>query len=305
MVGDEAFLPKNRTAQIGLFTLQQLDYGAFKVEAGARYEHTGLSALPGPDQPQFFRGSRDFDVVSGSLGASYAIAPDWRFGVTLSRTARAPAAEELFANGPHAGTAAYELGNPIFKVEKSKGVEAILRGSGTNYSFEASAYHNWFSNFIYEDLTGDSEDGLPVYAFQQADARYYGFEVQGSLTLARFGGKQGRGRCAGRLCPRRDQERSPGPAYPAAARAGRPGAGNAEIRRARRSGTRDHAEPHRRIRNADQGLHLVKPGSEHPPLGQDRPLSFALSANNLFDVNARRHASFLKDCLRFRAATCA
>jgi iron complex outermembrane receptor protein len=31
------------------------------------------------------------------------------------------------------------------------------------------------------------------------------------------------------------------------------------------------------------------------PWGKDRPLSFALSANNIFDVDARRHASFLKD----------
>ena len=31
------------------------------------------------------------------------------------------------------------------------------------------------------------------------------------------------------------------------------------------------------------------------PWGDDRPLSFALSANNIFDVDARRHASFLKD----------
>lgn len=63
----------------------------------------------------------------------------------------------------------------------------MLRGKGDNYSFEASAYHNWFSNFIYEGLTGEEEDGLPVYQFNQAKARYYGFEAQGSVTLATFG----------------------------------------------------------------------------------------------------------------------
>src|SRR5690606_36215675 len=35
--------------------------------------------------------------------------------------------------------------------------------------------------------TGDIEDGLPVYQFSQAKARYYGFETQGSLTVAKFG----------------------------------------------------------------------------------------------------------------------
>ena len=31
------------------------------------------------------------------------------------------------------------------------------------------------------------------------------------------------------------------------------------------------------------------------PFGAERPLSLALSANNLLDVDARRHASVLKD----------
>jgi iron complex outermembrane receptor protein len=31
------------------------------------------------------------------------------------------------------------------------------------------------------------------------------------------------------------------------------------------------------------------------PVGEDGPLSLVLSANNLFDVEARRHASYLKD----------
>ncbi len=295
VVGDEAFLPKNRTAQIGLFTLQQLDYGAFKVEAGARYEHSALSALPGPDQPQFFRGSRDFDVVSGSLGASYAIAPDWRLGLTLSRTARAPAAEELFANGAHAGTAAYELGNPEFRTEKSKGVEAILRGSGRDYSFEASAYHNWFSNFIYEDLTGDSEDGLPVYAFSQADARYYGFEVQGTLTLARFGESKVVADGLADYVHATIKGVGPAPRIPPLRVLGGLGLETPtfDVR-----GEVEHVTTQNRVAEFEtttKGYTMVNLEANIRPWGQDRPLSFALSANNLFDVNARRHASFLKD----------
>ncbi len=34
VIGEEAFLPKNSTTQIGVFTLQQLDYGALKFELG-------------------------------------------------------------------------------------------------------------------------------------------------------------------------------------------------------------------------------------------------------------------------------
>lgn len=43
------------------------------------------------------------------------------------------------------------------------------------------------------------------------------------------------------------------------------------------------------------GYKMVNAEVNLRPWGNDRPLSFALSANNIFDVNARRHASFLKD----------
>src|SRR6185369_17039834 len=52
---------------------------------------------------------------------------------------------------------------------------------------EASVYHNWFHNFIYEDQTGGLDDGLPIYQSRQGTARYYGFEFQGTLTLAHLG----------------------------------------------------------------------------------------------------------------------
>src|SRR3546814_17757284 len=52
---------------------------------------------------RFFDGARRFSAVSGSLGASYDLGGHWRIGLNGSRTERAPTAEELFANGGHAG----------------------------------------------------------------------------------------------------------------------------------------------------------------------------------------------------------
>ena len=44
-----------------------------------------------------------------------------------------------------------------------------------------------------------------------------------------------------------------------------------------------------------KGFTLVNAQVNYRPWGTERPLSFALSANNIFDVEARRHTSFLKD----------
>jgi iron complex outermembrane receptor protein len=295
VVGDEAFLPKNKTAQIGLFTLQQLDYGKLKFEAGARYEHTNVNADPASDKPQFFDGERSFDAFSGSLGASYNFAGNWRIGVNVSRTERAPAAEELFANGPHGGTEAFEVGNPGFKTERAWSAEAILRGSGENYSFEASAFHSWFSNFIYQSRTGDIEDGLPVYAFSQADARYYGFEAQGSVVLARFGDAKLSADALADYVHATITGSGPAPAIPPFRVLG---GLSYQTKLFDLRGEVERTSAQNRVSEFETttpGFTLVNAEINIRPWGEERPLSFALSANNIFDVAARRAASVLKD----------
>src|SRR3546814_10407044 len=90
---------------------------------------------------RFFDGARRFSAVSGSLGASYDLGGHWRIGLHGSRTERAPTAEELFANGGHAGTAAYELGNPNFKPEKTCGLVATLHHYTHEFSFADSRFY--------------------------------------------------------------------------------------------------------------------------------------------------------------------
>jgi iron complex outermembrane receptor protein len=294
VIGEEAFLPKNSTQQLGVFTLQQLDYAQLKLEAGGRYEHSSLKAEP-LGQPQFFGGKRSFDTVSASAGASYGFTPDWRLGANVSRTVRAPAAEELFANGPHAGTEAFEVGNPDFKTERSYGVEAVLRGKGTGYTFEASAYHNWFSNFIYEDLTGELEDGLPVFQFNQAKARYYGFEVQGTATFAKFGEV---GLVADALADyvhANIVEVGPAPRIPPLRVLGGLALTSPKVDGRVEVEWTDDQTRISEFETSTSNFTLVNAEINLRPWGAERPLSFALSANNIFDVDARRHASFLKD----------
>ncbi len=295
VIGDEAFLPKSSTQQLGLFTLQQFDFGALKLEGGARYEHTVLEAKPLPDQTQFFSGKRTFDTVSGSVGASYGFSQDWRFGVNLSRTVRAPSGEELFANGPHAGTQAFEMGNPDFKTERAWGLEAVLRGKGDGYTFEASAYHNWFSNFIFEDLTGGIEDGLPVYQFGQGTARYYGFEIQGTATLASFNGMDLVADGLADYVHATIENVGPVPRIPPMRVQGGLALNGSKVDL---RGEVEWSSNQTRItafETQTDSFTLVNAEMNYRPWGDERPLSFALSANNIFDVDARRHASILKD----------
>lgn len=306
VVGDEAFLPKNETNQTGLFTLQQFDLGPFKAEGGVRYEHTDLAARTLADDLRFFAGERHFNAISGSVGASYGLNEAIRVGVNLSHTERAPSAEELFANGGHAGTQAYELGSPDFRLEKSNGVELTLHGHGDGYSFDASAYYNWFSNYISENQVDQAvceaaaapsgrDVDLPCFQFVQADARYYGVEGEASVRLAQLGNFRINGDVLGDYVHANIVDQGPIPRIPPARVLGGLEAqgdnlnGRVEI---------EHVFEQNRIapfETPTDDYTMVNASIGFSPFGKSNRTSVLVSANNIFDVDARRHASFLKD----------
>lgn len=295
VVGDEAYLPRNDTRQFGLFSVQQFQRGPLRLEAGLRYERSRLESKPLPDQSQFTVMGRTFEALSGSVGAAYDVAPGWKIGANVSRAERSPSAEELFANGPHHGTETYEIGNLALRKERATSVEAILRGSGDGFDLEASVYHSWFGNFIYEARTGGFEDGLPVYQMSQADAKLYGFEVQGEVTLAKPGAWTIKADALADWVHAEITGQGPAPRIPplrvlAGLSAHSPKLDlRAEVERVSQQ---DRVAA---FETVTPGYTTVNAEIAYRPWGKERPLSFTLAANNLFDVTARRHASFLKD----------
>jgi iron complex outermembrane receptor protein len=305
VVGDEAFLPRNETNQTGLFTLQQFNSGPFRAEGGLRYEWTGLAARA-DEANRFFFGERNFQALSGSLGGSYALTDAVRVGVNGSRTERAPSAEELFANGGHAGTQAYELGDPNFRLEKSWGLEATLHAHTGSVNFDASAYYNWFTNYISENQVDQSvceaaaapsgrEADLPCFQYQQADAHYYGFEADLSATLFRFGATRINGDVLGDYVHANIVDQGPVPRIPPARVLG---GLEAQGDRFTLRGEVEHLFDQNRVapfETPTKDYTIVNASLSLSPFGRDSKTTLLLSANNLFDVNVRRHASFLKD----------
>lgn len=289
VVGEEAFVPKNETVQYGLFTLQSFDWGKLKAEVGGRVERTEVSSNP-------IELDRRFTAWSGSAGASYEFVPAWRVGVNVSHTERAPSAEELFSNGPHKGTQAFEIGDPNLRKERNLGVEAVLRGSGRGFSVEFSAYYNRFRNFIYEAQTGEIEDDLPVFEFRQANARYWGLEAQASAELARVGETVFSVDGVADYVRARIPGVGPVPRIPPLRLLG---AVNATADRFTGRVEVEHSFKQDRVAEFEtetDAFTLVNASIGVRPWGSGpRKPELLVQANNIFDVDARRHASFLKD----------
>ena len=293
-VGDEKSLPRNSTAMLGLFALETYAAGPLHAEAGLRYERQTMHAAPDAliGNPAL---KRAYDSYSGSAGASYEVAKGIRIGLNASHSERAPAAEELFVNGPHPGTHAFEIGDPDLAEEKSNGLELTLKGSGDGYSFGASAYRIWFSDYIYEQATGGIEDDLPVYENRQADARYMGFEVEGSARVARIGSFAINLDGLADYVKATIQSVGPAPRIPPLRFLGGIEAQSDRINgrlEAERVTGQDRLAA---FETPTKGYTMVNASVSFVPFAAHKNTSLTFSANNIFDVDARRHASFLKD----------
>lgn len=288
-IGEEAFVPPNVTSQQGLFILQEWAPNPLKLEAAARIEHTSVTSdTLGYD--------RDFTTLSGSAGAAYSLAEGWSLGLTASRSVRAPAAEELLADGPHAATGTYEIGNPDFATEKGIGLEGSLKGRGDAFDVTLSVYWNRFDDFIVETATGGVEDGLPVFQFIQTDARTLGAEVDVSARLFERGDWKLIGDLVGDITRGHDLDADqPLPRMPQTR--AKVGLESQSTRFDARAEIEIVGEQTRvsAYELPTDGYEMVNLSLAYRPFGRDRDITLLFQANNLTDVDARRSTSFLKD----------
>jgi iron complex outermembrane receptor protein len=299
--GDEKYLPDSRDKQFGIFTLQSLVSGPVRFEGGLRVEFANLdadadaqiAANGGPIGASPL--SRDFTAVSGSVGANYDLAHGWRAGLSLSHSERAPAIDELFSNGPHGGSQQFLVGNPDLGKERSNSVELSLHKTTGPVHVQGSLYYSRFESFIYQAPTGAVRDGLPVYVYAQAKADYYGFELQSDARFGRAFGIDWGGELVSDAVRATIKNFGPAPLIPPlrilGAVTGSRGQvdGRLEV---------EHAFAHDRTapnETGTPGYTLVNASLDWHPFAAKPELTFSLQGNNLFDVDARRSTSVLKD----------
>ena len=179
--GEEAFVPDTNTRNLGLFVLQEKQFGPFKLELGGRHDQVKL------DPTGEYR-ARTFDATNLSAAGIWKLndAVDLRFGVDGSE--RAPTNEELYAAGAHIATRSLEIGDANLKTERGQRVELGIHTHSDRLDFSASIYQTRFKDFIYLADTGVVES-LPVRLWTQQDATFKGAEAEALVHL--FEGNSG------------------------------------------------------------------------------------------------------------------
>lgn len=287
-VGAEAYVPPNLTDQVAFFTLQELGTGPFQIEAAARAEFTKVKA-------QTLGIERDYDTVSGALGVVYEGIEGVRIGLNGSRAERAPSAEELFAEGPHIATQAFEIGNPNLRTERAWGLEAYARGDIGAGTFNFTLYKQWFDNYIFLEETGVEEDDLPVFQYLQQNADFWGIEAELSYPVIDTDGFRLLTDLSASYV---EAELADGTAVPRIPPLSLLGALEAQTDAFDVRGEVQWFDGQDRVTTFEtptDGFTLVNALVAWRPLADNRNVTVQLAADNIFDVNGRRHASFTKD----------
>ncbi len=293
-IGDEAFLPPNKTGQYGVFALKGYQTGPFRVELAGRYERTNHRA-------DDIGADLGFNAVSVSGGVSVKPA-EWAFlGVTALRTERAPSPEELFSDGLHLATGTFEVGDPTLDIETARGLEATARFGGDTLSLTVNGFYTSYKDFIFENATGiDADiDGelFPIFEYVATDATFKGFEAELDAELFRAGAVHFHAHLAADYVRATAEGSATGdlPRIP-------PFSGLLAL---------EARSPRVDLRGeADYAGRQTRTGADEPPtdsytqwnayltvrpLGEDSPLALRVSALNLTNEEARLHTSFLKD----------
>ena len=179
--GAEAFVPTSHTDTTGIFWIERADLGAWQFDLGVRYEDVKtkvpntLIAEEGETGP---KADVDFQPFSASAGVIWRLNDIVDLSFSLAHAERAPAAEELFANGPHIATQVFEVGDPSLDKEKNLHMEVGVSVAVAGFTGSANVYYDDFSDYIYLFNTGEEQDGLPLQLWQQQDADFIGTEVE-------------------------------------------------------------------------------------------------------------------------------
>jgi iron complex outermembrane receptor protein len=193
--GEEAYLPSTREREDAVFWVGERALGDGRIEFGVRQGR----ATRTPDAESGLAGRR-FSPGSWSIGGLMPIAGPIALSAALTGSQRAPATEELYADGAHAATRTFELGDGTLGMERSRGLELALRQTTGPVRWKIGGFERRFSSYIAGFGTDENADGLADrvdetggitnsvadpgagefsrLAYRQAPARFRGIEAE-------------------------------------------------------------------------------------------------------------------------------
>ena len=182
-------MPLTQTQDAGVFWVMERDWAKGLLELGARLDQRTITADPVSIRPSYrqqasYYDDKTFDSASMSAAMTWRIDAQ-KIGVSVSRSQRAPAADEMYWNGDHHATFSFQLDNPDLDVETAYSLDVTWTYEQANYQIQSAVYYYDFDGYIFNDPKSivDPFHGNPVYRNEQKDAWLSGAEWQLDYNL--------------------------------------------------------------------------------------------------------------------------
>ena len=196
--GEEVVTPPFTTETMAVFAVEELKLNErLTLQFGGRLEgqtiHVGDVDPDLPPVPGYRARSgqnRRFAGGSGSTGLVFQPTKEWSIGASVAVTSRLPTAQELFSNGPHGGTRAYEVGTTSLGNERSVAVDLNVRRRIGIVTGSIGGFVNRFRHYIFEEELplgaippSRNPSGHTPYQFVARDAVFRGAEAEVTVHL--------------------------------------------------------------------------------------------------------------------------
>lgn len=174
--------------QMGMYALATWNYQKWNIQTGARIDKTKVNALGYNYLGNLYGEKRNYEHVSGSIGAEYQWTSSINTSYVIANAWRSPHVNELYSTGLHHGTAAFELGDEHLNPESSiKNMISTQWKTKWPISFEIELYSHLFNNYIYLNPTQEYWESLrgvfPIFQYEQTKAHLYGIDFLGTWKV--------------------------------------------------------------------------------------------------------------------------
>ena len=204
-MGAEALSPAVDQNGFAGFLFEEATWPHVTLQFGGRIDHSRYTPA-GETERTFTTGSGSGGILFRPAAADDAVT----IAVSLARSARYPALEELFYFGPHPGNFAFEIGAPDIRPEHALGLDVAFRWRSARASGEISYFRNDIRSYLFrrpvsdaefeerlpefaerfpgrgigeEEPGAEEEEGFPVVEYVSADSLLQGIEAHGDFQL--------------------------------------------------------------------------------------------------------------------------
>ena len=169
---NEFIVPITQSASYSLFAQESFVMGPTTAELGLRIEHANVDSRNEVDPDS------SYIPISVSASDLWKVGDESTVNIAFTRSQRAPQVQELFFEGVHETTRAYERGDPNLGLETSHNLDLGYTLNSSSVSAQIDFFHNWVDDYIFLQRSGDEVAGSPELLYRQTDAKLYGYEAK-------------------------------------------------------------------------------------------------------------------------------